>query len=238
MTAPRLLNCGDSALSVDFGNVIDPAVNARVMALDRALTAAAVPGVIDCVPTYRALMVHFDPLTTDHAALCALILDLAAQEASAQAPARRWRVPVVYGGAQGIDLPDLAAHAGLSEAAVVQTHAAPVYRVMMIGFMPGFAYLGGLPAALARPRRDVPRPQVPAGSVSIGGAQTAIGSVACPSGWHLIGRTPVRSFDPARDPPCLFGPGDEIVLTPLPPAAWDALETRAAAGDPLAERLA
>ncbi|HSF65304.1 MAG TPA: 5-oxoprolinase subunit PxpB, partial [Paracoccaceae bacterium] len=232
------LDCGDAALSVDFGNVIDPVVNARVMALDRALTAAAVPGVIECVPTYRALMVHFDPVTTDHDALCATIRRLVTHAYEADAPARRWRVPVAYGGDHGIDLDSMATHAGLSPAAFIEAHAAPVYRVMMIGFLPGFAYLGGLPPALARSRRDTPRPRIPPASISIGGAQTAIGSVEGPSGWHLIGRTPALSFVPDRDPVFLFGPGDEIVFAPISVAEYDRLAARAAAGDLIAERLA
>lgn len=238
MTAPRILPCGDTALSVEFGDTIDPAIHARVMALDRALTAAAVPGVVECVPTYRALMVHVDPLTVDHDALGALIRDLAKVADDDVAAVRRWRVPVAYGGDHGIDLTAISAHAGLSPAAFVEAHAAPVYRVMMIGFLPGFAYLGGLPPALACPRRDTPRPRIPAASISIGGAQTAIGSVEGPSGWHLIGRTPARSFMPARDPVFLFGPGDEIVFAPVSASEWDSLAARAAAGDPVAERLA
>lgn len=238
MTAPRLLPCGDAAISVEFGDTIDPAVNARVMALDRALTAAALPGIVECVPTYRALMVHLDPLVTDHDALCARILDLAARPADHAAPARRWRVPVAYGGDHGIDLPAIATHAGLTPAQFVEAHAAPLYRVMMIGFLPGFAYLGGLPPALACPRRDTPRPRIPAASISIGGAQTAIGSVEGPSGWHLIGRTPARSFAPGRDPVFLFGPGDEILFAPVSATEWDRLAARAADGDLVAERLA
>lgn len=238
MTAPRFLACGDSALSIDFGNVIDATVNAEVMALDQALAAAALPGVIECVPTYRALMVHFDPVATDYAVLCTSIRALVEHATALDAPARRWRVPVAYGGEFGVDLDSMAKHAVLSPAAFIDAHAAPVYRVMMIGFLPGFAYLGELPPALARPRRDSPRPRIPAASISIGGAQTAIGSVEGPSGWHLIGRTPALSFKPDRDPVFLFGPGDEIVFAPVSSAEWHRLSARAAAGDLIAERLA
>lgn len=238
MTVPRLLPCGDAGLSVDFGDVIDLAVNARVQALDRALAAAAIAGVVECVPTYRALMVHLDPLVVDFDALCRQILDLAARPPAEAAPARRWRVPVAYGGDHGIDLETSAAHAGLSPSGFIEAHAAGAYRVMMIGFLPGFAYLGGLDPRLARSRRDTPRPRIPASSVSIGGAQTAIGSVEGPSGWHLIGRTPALPFAPARDPVFLFGAGDEIVFAPVSPAEWDRLAARAAEGAPVAERLA
>jgi KipI family sensor histidine kinase inhibitor len=238
MTVPRLLDCGDTAISVEFGDAIDAAVNARVLALDRALTAAAVPGVIECVPTYRALMVHFDPLATDRDALGALILGLVAGAPAAAPAGRRWRVPVAYGGEHGIDLPAIAAHAGLSPAAFIEAHCAPVYRVMMIGFLPGFAYLGGLPPRLGCPRRDIPRPAIPAASISIGGAQTAIGSVAGPSGWHLVGRTPARAFMPGRDSVFLFDAGDEVVFAPVSAREWDGLQARAAEGALVAERLA
>lgn len=238
MTAPRILPCGDAALSVDFGNVIDLGVNAQVMALDRALAADPVPGVVETVPTYRALMVQFDPLATDYDALCRHLLALAARSTVGTGAARRWRVPVAYGGDHGEDLAGIAAHAGLSPAALVEAHAAPVYTVMMIGFMPGFSYLGGLDPRLARPRRDTPRLRVPASSVSIGGAQTAIGSVEGPSGWHLIGRTPARPFVLGRDPVFLFGAGDEIVFAPISDAEWRQLSGKAATGAPVAERIA
>lgn len=238
MIAPRILACGDTAFSVEFGHEIDLAVNARVLALDRALAAAGVPGVIECVPTYRALMVHYDPLATDLDALRALILELGTRTPEYGARGQRWRVPVAYGGDHGIDLPAIATHAGLTPDAVVEAHCAPVYRVMMIGFLPGFAYLGGLPSHLACPRRDAPRPRIPASSISIGGAQTAIGSVAGPSGWHLIGQTPARSFVPGRDPTFLFSPGDEVVFAPISVTEWDILAARAAEGALVVEQLA
>lgn len=233
--APRLRLLGDAALSVEFGDRIDPEILARVLALDAALARAAPPGVVETVPTYRALTVHLDPLTADPEALAALIRRLAAQPARAEVRGRLWRVPVVYGGAFGVDLPAVAAAHGLTEDEVVARHAAPRYAVAMIGFMPGFTYLMGLDPALATPRRPDPRPRVPASSVSIGGAQTAIGSLEAPSGWHLIGRTPVRPFHPGRTPPFLFAPGDGVQFVPVPAAAWEALDAAAAAGAPVAE---
>jgi len=236
--APRILPCGDCAISVDFGNVIDVDVNDSVRRLDVALAGTGVPGLVETVPTYRALMVHFNPLTTDYEALCRIILDLAAQIGGAGEARRRWRVPVVYGGDFGIDLEDMAAFAGLSVPDFIEAHAAPVYTVMMIGFLPGFSYLGGLDPQLQRPRRDVPRLKVPASSVSIGGAQTAIGSIECPSGWHLIGRTPAIPFLRGRDPVFLFDAGDEICLRPMAVSDWDRLAARAAEGDAVVERIA
>lgn len=237
--APRLRPLGDAALSVEFGDRIDPEALARVLALDAALAAAPPPGLIETVPTYRALTLHLDPAVADPAAIAALVQGLAARPpaAAAAAPSRRWRVPVVYGGDFGIDLAALAAARGLPPEEVVARHCAPRYTVAMIGFMPGFTYLAGLDPALATPRRADPRPRVPASSVSIGGAQTAIGSLEAPSGWHLIGRTPVRPYHPGRTPPFLFAPGDAVEFVPLPAAAWPALDAAAAAGAPVAEAL-
>lgn len=231
---PRILPCGDAAISVEFGDRIDPGLSARVLALDAALATESVPGVIETVPTYRALLVHLDPLRVDLDRLVARIEALCrAPPAAGQRP-RRWQVPVVYGGAFGMDLEDLAARHGLSLEELVARHCAAVYRVYMIGFMPGFAYLGGLDPALATPRRSEPRLETPAQSISIGGAQTAISSVAGPSGWHMIGRTPARGFMPERDPVFLYAAGDEIVFTPIQPDAWDALDAAAARGEPVA----
>ena len=232
---PRLLPCGESAVSVEFGDRIDAALNARVMALDDVLRARALPGIIETVPTYRALLVHIDPLVVDYDALCATLLSLARHPVPARRAQRRWRVPVVYGGAFGEDLDLVARHCGLSPEGLIAAHAAALYTVYMVGFLPGFSYLGGLDPRLAVPRRAEPRQRVPASSVSIGGAQTAIGSVEGPSGWHLIGRTPVRAFQRGRAPVFLFAPGDEITFVPTPAEDWAALDAAAAAGAPVAQ---
>jgi KipI family sensor histidine kinase inhibitor len=231
----RLLWCGDTALTVEFGDGIDPDLNARVLALDARLRDADYPGLVETVPTYRSLTLHLDPVMVDRARLEATVLDLAALPAPVLPPRRIWRVPVVYGGEFGVDLVEVAAHHGLSPEAVVERHAAPDYRVVMIGFLPGYAYLDGLDPGLALSRRSSPRPTTPAGTISIGGVQALIASIAAPSGWHLLGRTPVRAFLPSRDPVFLFEPGDGIRFVPTDPARWDALDRAAAAGDPVAE---
>jgi KipI family sensor histidine kinase inhibitor len=235
LQAPRILPCGDSAVSVEFGDTIDPGLNGRVLALDAALREAAPAGILETVPTYRSLLVQFDPLTTDFDALSSFLGERARTLAPLQSTGRRWRVPVVYGGAHGEDLEDLAAHHALTPGEVVDRHAGAIYRVYMIGFLPGFAYLGGLDPTLATPRRTQPRAWIPAGSIAIGGAQTAIGSLEGPSGWHLLGRTPARSYDPSRTPALLFAAGDEIVFEPTDPSHWERLDRAAAEGDPVAE---
>lgn len=232
---PRILDCGDSALSVDFGNFIDPQVNARVMALDAALSARSIPGVVEAVPSYRALMVHVDPCRVDFDELRHTLLELASSSGQVGLRRQRWVVPVVYGGAFGEDLEVLATRHGLSNTQLIDLHSAPVYRVYMVGFMPGFSYLGGMDARLRTPRRTQPRPSAPASSISIGGSQSAIGSLPAPSGWHLIGRTPVRPFMPSRTPQFLFQPGDEIVFDPIAERRWNALDAAAAAGETVAQ---
>lgn len=237
MTCPRVLPLGEAALSVEFGDRIDAALNARVHALDAALAVSPLPGQMETVPSYRSLLVTFDPDRSDLTAARDRLAELALGAPALGGATRRWRVPVVYGGAAGPDLDAIAAHAGLAPEAYVERHAAGRYRVHMIGFQPGFCYLGGLDPALAMPRRAEPRASIPARSIAVGGMQTAIGTVAGPSGWHVIGCTPVRSFDPARDPVFLFGPGDGIELRAVAPDEAEALERAAAAGGLVAERL-
>jgi KipI family sensor histidine kinase inhibitor len=231
---PRLLPNGDAAVSVEFGDSIDTKVNASVLAFDLAVQQAGMPGVIETVPTYRALMVHLDPLTADHSKLFDALLQLARGTLPQSDNKRRWTVPVVYGGAHGKDLKALAQQHGMTSKEVVDIHLLTIYRVYMVGFMPGFTYLGGLDARLHTPRRPEPRLQIPGGSISIGGAQTAIGAAPSPSGWHLIGRTPVRCFVAEREPAFLFEAGDEVVFQAEDAGRWDTLKAASAAGELIA----
>lgn len=232
--APRILPCGDAALAVEFGDRVDPALNARVLGLD-ARIRAGLPGLVETVPTYRSLLIHYDPIATSFEQVSEAALALAAGLSDEPAKGRLWRVPVVYGGPFGIDLEDVAAHHGLTTAELIERHAAPTYRVYMIGFLPGFAYLGGLDPTIAMSRRETPRLKTPAGTISIGGVQALVASIEAPSGWHLLGRTPVRSFMPDRDPVFLLDAGDEVRFKPIPALRWDALDRAAAAGEPVAE---
>jgi KipI family sensor histidine kinase inhibitor len=226
--APRLLLAGDTALTVEFGDAIDPAINARVLALDRALEGAALPGMVERVPTYRSLQIHYDPDLLPTRDLVAAVERLASGLASDAPAGRRWTVPVAYGGDLGIDLDAVAERTGLSAEQVVARHLAGDYRVYMIGFQPGFTYLGGLDDRLHLPRRDSPRLKTPAGTISIGGIQAAVASIEAPSGWHLLGRTPVRAFDPARAAPFLFATGDRIRFERIDPAGFASLSRRVA----------
>ena len=235
---PRFLACGDAAVTVEFGTAIDPRISARVLALDAALNARSVPGLVETVPTYRSLMVQFDPLIFDYDLFQQQVRDLAGTLEAAPASGRRWKVPVVYGGKFGFDLDATAERHGLTSAQLIDKHTAPVYRVYMIGFMPGFTYLGGLDPSIATSRRTDPRPMTPAGCISIGGIQALIAGQAMPSGWHILGLTPVRTFMAGREPAFLTAPGDEVVFEPVDAARWDALDRAAAAGEPVAELIA
>ncbi|SMF35634.1 5-oxoprolinase subunit PxpB [Pseudogulbenkiania subflava] len=168
------------------------------------------PGLIDIVPGMNNLTVVFDPLAVDGEAMLSELQQRWSGAAEACVTPREVRIPVRYGGADGPDLDHVARHAGLSPAEVVAAHSGAHYTVFFLGFQPGFAYLGGLPEALATPRRAEPRLAVPAGSVAIGGSQTGVYPAAAPGGWHLIGRTALTLFDPRREPPSLLLPGDSV----------------------------
>ena len=209
---PRVSALGSGGWLVDAaGPVFDIAVQRRVWAAARA--ALAIEGVLEAVPGMNNLMVVFDPLRVHPAALARDLLavwDEARPEAS---DGRRIDIPVVYGGADGEDLPGLAARTGLGVAEVVARHSAAVYTVAAIGAMPGFPYLAGLDPALAWGRRASPRGRVAEGAVIIGGAQAGIMPVTAPSGWHILGRTATRLFDPAAAEPVLLRPGDTVRFT-------------------------
>ncbi len=214
---PALEALGDRALLVRFGDRIDPRLNDEVHALAGRIRGAALPGVVDLVPAYASLALHYEPAAwaggpgSPFEALCAALAPLVAGGGSAAAAAsRQVLIPVRYGGEFGEDLAEVAALTGLDEQAVIARHTAGRYRVHMLGFTPGFAYLGGLDPALAVPRRATPRLRVPAGSVGLAGIQTGIYPCTSPGGWRLIGRTSLPLFDPAAAEPCLLQPGDEV----------------------------
>lgn len=223
----RIAPIADHALYIDFGEVIDPAINQRVTALAKRVADAGIPGVTGLIPTYRALTVAYDCTRIRQARLRDRLERLLAEPDAAADPVRSWEVPVAYGGEHGIDLLWLADHHQLDPQDVIRLHCAVSYRVYMIGFMPGFAYLGGLDERLHTSRRESPRLKTPAGTVSIGGMQTAVASVEAPSGWNLIGRTPARSFEPSREQPFLFQAGDEIRFVPIDADEFDALSAQA-----------
>lgn len=219
---------GDSAVVIALGEGIDESVLAQVRALTAALSASCPEGVVDVVPAYATVTVFYDPARLagegerPYERICRLVAERARNlESDARkkfsSPARTIEIPVSYGGEFGPDLPAVATHCGLPPAEVIKRHQAADYLVHAIGFVPGFCYLGGLPAALHVPRRPTPRPSVPAGAVGIGGAQTGVYPLATPGGWQLIGRTPLALFRPGSDEPALLRVGDRVKFRAITP---------------------
>jgi KipI family sensor histidine kinase inhibitor len=235
LSPPRLLPSGDSAITVEFSRNIDEEANARVLALDRALAREPIAGVNETVPTYRSLLVHYDPTQIDFGALGKRLLELAQRPVPASENARHWRVPVAYGGEHGIDLEDVAKTLGTTADDIVARHIAGDYRVAMIGFTPGWSYLSGLQASLHMPRRQNPRLLTPMGTISVGGVQAGIQCLAGPSGWHLLGRTPVRTYHLHRDPIFLLEPGDHVKFYVIDDKTFAELDRAAEHGETVAE---
>lgn len=213
---PRVLPLGDTAFTVELGETVEQALNLRIHALDARLTAEQIPGIIECVPTYRSLLVRYDPMRIDPAALKEKLLTLARLNtvSATDLSGRLMTVPVRYGGADGPDLEAVARHCGMSTEEVIRLHTEPIYQVAMLGFAPGFTYLLGLPTALATPRLATPRLRVPPGSVGIAGTQTGIYALGTPGGWRIIGRTSLQLFDPTRVDPFLIRAGDRVRFVP------------------------
>jgi KipI family sensor histidine kinase inhibitor len=209
--------CGDSMLLVELGAAIDPVINERAILLAARLRARAGRGVLDIAPGYCTLGVHFDPLQTDLVALENAIRAEAASIERIGSVAERlpFEIPVHYGGDGGPDLAAVAEFAGCQAHDVVARHSGRVYRVYMLGFVPGFAYMGRVDPSIAAPRHRIPRERVPAGSVGIAGGQTGVYPVDSPGGWQLIGRTTTVMFDPAREQPSLLVPGDMVRFVPV-----------------------
>jgi inhibitor of KinA len=240
VSAARIVAAGDSVLIVELEERIDPAINAKAIAVAEAVQARRLPGVLDVVPTYRSIAVYFDPLRTDYDALHAL-LEREADEASGDAVSGRTpvRIPVCYGGDLGPDLEALAAFASMRADEVVSLHCARIYRVFMLGFVPGFAYMGIVDERIAAPRHATPRVRVPAGSVGIAGVQTGIYPAETQGGWNIVGRTAVKPFDAARAEPFLLKAGDNVQFYPIDRAEFDAAvsnESPPAAGEKTALR--
>jgi KipI family sensor histidine kinase inhibitor len=234
---PRALPVGDSALTLDLGDALDLRTSARVRGLDLALAKAPFDGFHESVPTHRSLLVLYDSAVARFSSVARILLSLAASKAPPPPPGRLHQVPVAYGGENGPDLAALASGRGLSEADLVALHAGAEYTVFMLGFTPGFPYLGLVPEALECPRRATPRVRVPAGSVAVAGRQTGIYPVASPGGWQLLGRTSRRLFDPFRDGPALLAPGDRVRFVPVVelPAPETALPAPRLPGTPVVE---
>jgi inhibitor of KinA len=261
---PRFLDQGESALTVEFGDAVDDETNARVLALDAAFRARAPQGVRETTPTYRSLLIHYDPLEISRDALVGWIerrpsaptviarsigdeaiqgpphgsgvLRSARNDVGATSQVARWTLPCCYDPAVAEDIEEAASLLGLSAQTLAELHAGADYRAYMYGFAPGWCYLGGLPAALAMPRRLTPRGATPEGAVLIGGGLSLVGANSMPTGWYVVGRTPERLFSLRREPPFLIAPGDALRFEPIGAATFAALSARAEAGEIVARR--
>jgi KipI family sensor histidine kinase inhibitor len=219
---PRVRAFGETALLVEFGDQADLELNARVHALARALEADRPPMLRSLVPGYVSLLVEFDPLQVDLAAMQDWVGTRVHEISATSAAVGRSRtIPTLYGGECGPDLEDVAGRLGLSPSDVVARHTAAELTVYMLGFSPGFPYLGDLPDSLALPRRTTPRERVPVGSVAIAERQTGIYSREMPGGWHVLGRTPVALFDEHRHPPSYLAPGDRVRFVAIAAGDWE-----------------
>jgi KipI family sensor histidine kinase inhibitor len=234
--SPRFLDAGEAALVVEFGAAVDPAIHDRVLALDDALTALALPGIRETAPTYRSLIIHYDPLALRRESLVDAVRDLVRTPFPARRAAIRWNIPCCYEPPFGEDIVQVAQTTGLTPEAVISMHAGAIYRVYMYGFAPGFCYLGGVPPALAVSRRATPRPPTPPNVVVLGGGLTLISTISMPTGWWILGRTPERMFSLTRRPPFLAEAGDELRFLPIARAEFEILELRARRGEVIATR--
>ena len=226
---PALLPLGDRAIVVRLAERIDNDAFDRVQALSQCLAKASISGVVEYVPAYTTVTIYYDPLRASYSDVYSAVEQLCPEAAASEKlPARTIEIPVCYGGEFGVDLGYVAEHNDLSAEQVIAIHSGATYRVHMLGFVPGFPYLGGMSERIATPRRDTPRLKVPAGSVGIAGSQTGVYSLETPGGWQIIGHTPLALFRPAADPPALLSPGDFVRFRPITSEEFAALREGAA----------
>jgi inhibitor of KinA len=230
----RILTAGDTAIVVEFGDSIDRDLNAIVLALSRRVDEADIPGLTETIPTFRSLMVFYEPEALSRAILEGHIAGIVHELTTAQGAGRLWRLPVCYDVEMAPDLIDVAARTGLTPAQIMERHSGAVYHVYMLGFLPGLAYMGDVPQELVLPRLVSPRPKIPAGMLGIAMAMSLIMPRETPSGLNLIGRSPVamwRQTKASGGGHTLLTPGDQVIYQPISVREFDVLATKAAAGE-------
>ena len=230
MSGYRVLPAGDTALVVEFGDRIDRRLNAMVLALAQCLDEAKIDGIVETVPTFRSLTVHYEPLIVPFTVLSARIARLMHGLRTSENAGRVWRLPACYDASLAPDLDDVAAHTNLKPAQVIERHSAGSYHVYMLGFLPGQAYMGDLAPELALPRRQSPRMKIPAGSLAIAMTMTSIFPQETPCGWHLIGRSPVSLWGQRAGALALLRPADEVSFAPVSLREYEDLRAKAAEG--------
>lgn len=222
----RCLPAGDNAVIIELGNEISPRINLIVRKVARAIDEERIPGVTETVPAYRSVMVIYDPLVLGYEALVSRLksIEKTASRTAVSAPMIT-EIPTLYGGEYGYDIRFVADYNDLTVEEVIEIHSGTDYLIYMLGFTPGFPYLGGMSEKLETPRLEVPRQSVMAGSVGIAGKQTGIYSIDSPGGWRIIGRTPVRLFNPTEEEPILLRPGDYLKFVPVNRNEFTAIDT-------------
>lgn len=217
----RFLTAGDSSLLIEFGDEISPEINKKITATVQLMKAQQIEGVVDLIPAFCSLLINYDPRIITYESLQKRMEHLVKLDVTAeQASKKVIEIPVCYGGEYGPDIENIAEHAGLTVEEVIKIHSSRDYLIYMLGFLPGFAYLGGLEECLHTPRLANPRIKINAGSVGIGGSQTGIYPLDSPGGWQLLGMTPVTVYDPLREVPILYEAGEYIRFVPVDEAEY------------------
>ncbi|MCI7129649.1 MAG: 5-oxoprolinase subunit PxpB [Lachnospiraceae bacterium] len=227
----KILTAGDSSILIQFGNAIDPDINAKIAATVQLMKEQHIEGVVDIIPAFCSLLINYDPRVISYDEMKIRMEKILSVEIEAGARKKKvFEIPVCYGGEFGPDLAMIAEHAGLSEQEVIDIHTSTDYLIYMLGFLPGFTYLGGLDERIHTPRLANPRIRIPAGSVGIGGSQTGIYPMDSPGGWQLMGMTPVKTYDPEREVPILVEAGDYIRFVPIERPEYDRIKAEVEQG--------
>ena len=228
----RILTAGDSSLLVEFGKEISPDINRKIAATVQLMKEQHIEGVVDIIPAFCSLLINYDPRVISYEEMKQRMQDLIKVDAKAEAGRKRvFEIPVCYGGEYGPDIANIAKNAGLSEKEVIEIHSSRDYLIYMLGFLPGFTYLGGLDERIHTPRLATPRIKINAGSVGIGGSQTGIYPLDSPGGWQLMGMTPVKTYDPEREIPILVEAGDYIRFVPITEAEYLEMKAQVERGE-------
>lgn len=228
----RFLYCGDTSLSVEFGNEISPDINNKIRGLTDMLEKKPIRGISECIPTYRSLLINYDPGVISGERLIKKLNKYIPSVTSGSGQKKRiFVIPVCYEDEFAPDMDNVCKHSGLSKEDVIKIHSGRDYLIYMLGFLPGFPYLGGLDERIHTPRLESPRTTIPAGSVGIGGKQTGIYPLASPGGWQLIGRTPVKPYDPDREEPIIYSAGDYIRFKPVSTEEYNFIKEKCDSGN-------
>lgn len=227
----RILTAGDSSLLIEFGNEISPEINRRIAAVVELMREQHIEGVVDVIPAFCSLLVNYDPRVAGYEKMKKRLESLVRVDIKVgQAKRKIFEIPVLYGGEYGPDLASIAGHAGISEDEVIAIHSSKDYLIYMLGFLPGFCYLGGLDERIHTPRLSNPRLRIRAGSVGIGGSQTGIYPLDSPGGWQLMGMTPVKTYDPEREIPILVEAGNYIRFVPVDEGQYKRIQSQVEEG--------